>query len=180
MNTVTTECSVAHGIVSGRSVSVVDTPELTYFSSEELLTEIRRSVYLSSPGPHTFLIVFARIENLFSKEVLKYSIILFTHGDLLEGESVEKLIEESCILRDVVQRCGGRFHVFNNRDVNNRDQVNDLLKKIDTIIEQNGGGHYSNQMFEDAQRFRREKEEETERGRGEAERGRGETTAKKR
>jgi len=53
-----------------------------------------------------------------------------------------------------------------NKDVNNRDQVNDLLKKIDTMIEQNRGGHYSNQMFEDAQRFRREEEEQ----RGEEER----------
>ncbi len=34
-----------------------------------------------------------------------------------------------------------------------REQVNDLLQKIDKMIEQNGG-YYSNQMFEDAYRFR--------------------------
>ncbi|XP_067226465.1 GTPase IMAP family member 9-like [Chanodichthys erythropterus] len=175
VNSVTRKCSEAHTTVSGRSVSVVDTPGFfdTQMKPEELMTEIARSVYISSPGPHAFLIVFPvnnrftdqeqqilqMIEMLFGQEVLKYSIILFTHGDLLEEQTVEKLIKENSALRYLVDQCGGRFHVFNNRDKNNRDQVNDLLQKIDTMIEQNGGGHYSNQMFEDAQRFRQEEEE---------------------
>ncbi len=179
MSSVTCECSEAHATVSGRSVSVVDTPGLfdTQKKPEELMMEIARSVYISSPGPHAFLIVFPvnirfteheqqiadQVEILFGKGVLKYSIILFTHGDLLEGESVEKLIEQNCRLRDLVQQCGGRYHVFNNKGLNNREQVNDLLQKIDSMIEQNGGGHYSNQMYEDAQRFRQEEEERRQR-----------------
>ncbi|ROL48081.1 GTPase IMAP family member 7 [Anabarilius grahami] len=176
---VTCECSKQHVVVSGRSVSVVDTPGLfhTEMNPEELMTEIGRSVYLSSPGPHTFLIVFhvnnrcteheqqipQMIEMMFGQEVLKYSIILLNYGDWLEGETVEELIEENCGLRDLADQCGGRYHVFNNKDQNNREQVNDLLQKIDTMIEQNGGGHYSNEMFEDAERFRREEEERRER-----------------
>ncbi|XP_039507731.1 GTPase IMAP family member 7-like [Pimephales promelas] len=179
MRSVTRECSVAHATVSGRSVSVVDTP--TFFDTEmmpeELMTEIAKSVYISRPGPHAFLIVFPvnmrfteheqqipqQIEMLFGDEVLKYSIILFTHGDLLRGKPMEKLIEENSRLRDLVDQCGGRFHIFNNRDLNNRKQVKDLLKKIDTMIEQNGGGHYSNQMYEDAQRLRQREEEQRQR-----------------
>ncbi|XP_056308982.1 GTPase IMAP family member 9-like [Danio aesculapii] len=176
MNSVTSECSAAQATVSGRSVSVGDTPGLfdTKMNPEELMMEIARSVYISRPGPHAFLIVFPvnmrfteheqqiaqKIELMFGEEVLKYSIILFTHGDLLDGESVEKLIEENCRLRSLVQQCGGRYQLFNNRDVNNRQQVEELLQKIDSMIEQNGGAHYSNQMYEDAQRFRREEEEE--------------------
>ncbi|XP_067311109.1 GTPase IMAP family member 8-like [Pseudorasbora parva] len=175
-SSVTPECSDAHATVSGRSVSVVDTPGLfdTEIKLEDLMTEIAKSVYISSPGPHAFLIVFPVnmrfteqeqkipqiIEMMFGQEVLKYSIILFTHGDLLEGQTVEELIQENCRLRDLVDQCGGRFHVFNNKAQNNREQVKDLLQKIDSMIEQNGGGHYSNQMFEDAQRFRREEEEQ--------------------
>ncbi len=178
-SSVTSECSEAHATVSGRSVSVVDTPGFfdTKMKIKELMMEIARSVYISSPGPHTFLIVFPVnmrfteheqqipqiIEMMFGQEVLKYSFILFTHGDQLEGESVEKLIEQNSRLRDLVQKCGGRYHVFNNKDLNNREQVNDLLQKIDSMIEQNGGGHYSNLMFEDAQRFRREEEEQRQR-----------------
>ncbi|XP_051745117.1 cytolytic toxin-alpha-like [Ctenopharyngodon idella] len=174
-NSVTCECSDAHTTVSGRSVSVVDTPPFfdTHMFSVELMMKIGRSVYISSPGPHAFLIVFPvnvrfteedqqipqMMEVMFGEEVLKYSIILFTHEDQLGGESVEKLIEWNSDLRHLVDQCGGRYHVFNNKDQRYREQVNDLLQKIDTMIEQNGGGHYSTEMFEDAQRFRREEEE---------------------
>ncbi|XP_048027530.1 uncharacterized protein LOC125255962 [Megalobrama amblycephala] len=169
-SSITRECSEAHGTVSGRSVSVVDTPGYfdTKMKPEELMTEIARSVYISSPGPHTFLIVFPvnmrfteqeqqipqMIEMMFGEEVLNYSIILFTHGDMLEDETVERIIECNSRLRDLVGQCGGRYHIFNNRDLNNREQVNDLLQKIDTMIEQNGGGHYSNQILEEVQRKR--------------------------
>ncbi len=173
MNSVSSESSVKHATVSHRSVSVVDTPGFfdTHMKQKELVMEIARSVYLSSPGPHAFLIVLRvndryteqeqqipqMIEMMFGEEVLKYSIILFTHGDLLKEKSSEKLIEESTALRHVVQQCGGRFHVFNNTDERNRQQVNDLLQKIDTMIEQNRG-HYSNEMYEDALRFRQAEE----------------------
>ncbi|ROL42759.1 GTPase IMAP family member 8 [Anabarilius grahami] len=174
-SSVTSECSVKHATVSDRSVSVVDTPGFfdTSIKPEEIEMEIARSVYESSPGPHAFLIVLRvidrftkqeqqipqMIEMMFGQEVLKYSIILFTNGDQLEDETIEELINNNNKLKDLVGHCGGRYHVLNNRDQKNRDQVNDLLQKIDTMIEQNGGGHYSNQMFEDALRFRREEEE---------------------
>ncbi|XP_067219756.1 GTPase IMAP family member 9-like [Chanodichthys erythropterus] len=169
---VTRECSEAHATVSGRSVSVVDTPGFfhTEIKTEELAVEVERCVYLSSPGPHAFLIVFPvimrftemeqqipqEIEMMFGEEVLKYSIILFTHGDRID-KPIAELIRGNSRLRDLVDQCGGRFHVFNNEDQNNREQVNDLQQKIDTMIEQNGGGHYSNQMFEDTERRREEK-----------------------
>ncbi|XP_073799831.1 GTPase IMAP family member 8 isoform X2 [Danio rerio] len=183
-SSVTSECSVMHSTVSGRSVSVVDTPGFlhTQMRPEELMTEIGRCVCLSSPGAHAFLIVFPVImrfteheqqipqmmETNFGQELFKYSILLFTHGDLLYRESVEELIENNGGLRCLVDQCGGRYHVFNNRDVNNREQVEDLLQKIDSMIQQNGGGHYTNQMFEDAQRLKRIKEER--RGREEEQR----------
>ncbi len=176
MTSVTRQSSEAHATVSGRSVSVVDTPGFfdTKMKHQDLSEEIGKSVYLSSPGPHAFLIVLRLderfteveqqipqiIEMLFGEEVLKYSIILFTHGDDLEGELIEEVINESDDLRDLVDRCGGRFHVFNNKEIKNNKQVNDLLQKIDTMIESNGGGHYSNEMYEDAHRFRQEEEEQ--------------------
>ncbi|XP_058624160.1 GTPase IMAP family member 9-like [Onychostoma macrolepis] len=179
MDSVTSECSEKHGIVSGRSVSVVDTPGLfdTQLTHKEIMMEIAKSVYLSSPGPHAFLIVFPVnmrfteheqqipqvIELMFGQEVLKYSIILFTHGDLLKGKPIEELVNKNAKLRHLVQQCGGRFSVFNNEDENNREQNTDLLQKIDTMIEQNDG-YYSNQMYEDAHRFRQmEKRGERER-----------------
>ncbi|RXN24089.1 GTPase IMAP family member 8-like protein [Labeo rohita] len=98
------------------------------------------------------------IEVLFGEEVLKYSIILFTHVDQLKEKSVKKLINDNENLRYLVKQCGGRYHLFNNIDENNIEQVNDLLQKIDRMIKKNGGGYYSNGMFEDALRFRQEME----------------------
>ncbi|XP_026076592.1 immune-associated nucleotide-binding protein 8-like isoform X2 [Carassius auratus] len=177
LNSVTFQCSVNHATFSGRYVSVVDTPGLFDTRDEEntdeqVKKEIARSVYMSSPGPHAFLIVFRvidrfteheqqipqMIEMMFGQEVLKYSIILFTHGDQLKGKSIENLIKGNNRMRHLVQECGGRFHVFNNEDQNNREQVTDLLEKIDTMIEKNGG-YYSNQMYEDALRYRQREEE---------------------
>lgn len=174
-NSVTQKCSENHTTVSEREVSVVDTPGLfdTKVKNVEIMKEIARTIYLSSPGPHAFLIVlraidrfteqeqhiYDLIEIMFGEEVSKYAIILFTRGDELEGESMETLINENCALRQIVQGCGERYHVFDNKQKNNRQQVSDLLQKIDTMIEQNGGGHYSNEMFEDAQRFRQEEEQ---------------------
>ncbi|XP_059409002.1 GTPase IMAP family member 8-like [Carassius carassius] len=175
MNSVTRGCSEKHATVSGRSVSVVDTPGFfdTEMNPEELMTEIAQSFYLSSPGPHAFIIVFRvidrfteqeqqipqQIEIMFGQDVLKYSIILFTHGDLLKGQHIENLTDENCAFRHLLEQCGGRYHVFNNEYQNNSKQVDELLQKIDSLIEQNGGEHYSNQMFEDAQRYRQEEEE---------------------
>ncbi|XP_067219768.1 GTPase IMAP family member 8-like [Chanodichthys erythropterus] len=171
------KCSYARATVSGRSVSVVDTPGLfdSLMNPDELMKEIARSVHLSSPGPHAFFIVFPvnmmiteedqqilqMIEMLFGERVLKYSIILFTHGDLLEEETVEDLIEENSALRDLVDQCGGRYHILDNKNKRKRKQVNDLLQKIDTMIEQNGGGHYSNQISDsDKEEKKRQRKEE--------------------
>ncbi|XP_072530482.1 GTPase IMAP family member 4-like, partial [Salminus brasiliensis] len=175
MKAVTAVSAVKTGSVAGREVSVVDTPGLfdTGIDPEELMKEIVRSVYLSSPGPHALLIVLPltrrftaqeqemiqQIKLLFGEEVTQYAVLLFTNGDQLEGKSIEELIKESSALRELVQQCGGRYHVFNNKDHENAEQVTELLEKIDRMVEQNGGSCYSNQMFEEAERCRREEEE---------------------
>ncbi|KAL1277417.1 hypothetical protein QQF64_024090 [Cirrhinus molitorella] len=86
----------------------------TKMKPEMLMEEIGRSVYLSSPGPHAFLIVIRvtdrfteqeeeeisqQMEMTFGQEVLKYSIIHFTHGDWLKEESIETIMERFPALR---------------------------------------------------------------------------------
>ncbi|KAI2647654.1 GTPase IMAP family member 9 [Labeo rohita] len=170
-NSITCKSIEKQAIVSGKNVSVIDTPGFfdTQIEPQQFMIEIARSVYLSCPGPHAFLIVIPLnnrftdqeveipqiIELLFGEDVLKYSIVLFTHVDQLKEKS---LIDDNENLRDLVEQCGGRYHLFNNIDENNIEQVNDLLQKIDRMIKKNGGGYYSNGMFEDALRFRQELE----------------------
>ncbi|XP_056615430.1 GTPase IMAP family member 8-like [Triplophysa dalaica] len=170
---VTTECIEKKGIILDRKVSVIDTPGVfdTEIKGEDLMKEIAKSIYISSPGPHAFLIVFPvnirftdqekqiiqLIEMLFGEDVSKYSIILFTYGDLLK-HPIDEIIKKSSRLRHLVQQCGNRYYVFNNEDQNNKKQVNDLLQMIDRMIEENGGGYYSNEMYEDALKFKQEQD----------------------
>nr|XP_009297299.1 GTPase IMAP family member 8-like [Danio rerio] len=169
-NSVTKQSEKLSSVVAGRDVSVIDTPGFFDLNVKPgiISKEIGRSIHLCSPGPHAFLYVISlserftkadesvvvNIEKLFGKGMLKYTIPVFTHGDQLEGESVEDLITQNETLSKIVQRCGGVYHIMNNKDPRNRKQVNDLLQKIDRIIDENGGSCYSNKMFSDGLRLK--------------------------
>ncbi|XP_033969497.1 GTPase IMAP family member 4-like [Trematomus bernacchii] len=85
--------------------------------------------------------------------------VLFTHGDLLKGKPIEEFLKESEELQELVDRCNGQCHVFNN-EVKDRSQVRELLDKIRNITEKNGGDHYTTEMFQESER---ELEEEKQR-----------------
>ncbi|XP_064815201.1 GTPase IMAP family member 9-like [Oncorhynchus masou masou] len=135
------------------------------------------SIYESSPGTHAFLIVLRvndrfteqekqaieTLESVFGSGLTKHSIILFTHGDALEGNGLEKLIGGNRDLSRLVEQCGGRYHVLNNKARGNRAQVTKLMEKIDRIVEDNGGTCYTNEMFEEADRIKKEEEERIQR-----------------
>ncbi|XP_041713958.1 GTPase IMAP family member 9-like [Coregonus clupeaformis] len=159
---VTREC-VKHGTtIAGREVSVIDTPGFldTNLSKDELQQEIGKFIILTLPGPHVFLVVMTLsrytpedklivewVKNTFGEEASKYTMVLFTHGDDLD-KSVEEFIGKSEDLSQFVSSCDGRYHVFNNKEQNDFKQVEELLKKIDEMVRDNGGAHYSNEMFQ--------------------------------
>ncbi|KAI4795636.1 hypothetical protein KUCAC02_029749 [Chaenocephalus aceratus] len=128
---------------------------------EELEKKIRGK---ASPGPHVFLIVIRlgrftdeekqtvqKIQEIFGEEADRYSMVLFTHRDQLEDQTIEVLLKESEDLQELVGKCNGQYHVFNNKE-KDRSQVRELLDKIRKIKEKNGGSHYTNDMFQIAER----------------------------
>ncbi|TNN47531.1 GTPase IMAP family member 7 [Liparis tanakae] len=155
-------------LVGRRSLSLIDTPG--FFdpcrSEEAMLPEMLRCSAECAPGPHVFLIVFkvekfiehnkdvvAKMCQYFPKNALKYGVIVFTHGDQLqEGTTLERYIEESGDLGDLVKKCGGRCHVVDSRywtgddapaDRSNRIHVAALLRTVERLVEENKGGFYS-------------------------------------
>ncbi|CAI5641977.1 unnamed protein product [Oreochromis niloticus] len=178
----TEECSKGKVKVDGQQVAVIDTPGLfdTRFDKERTTKNICQCISYASPGPHIFLVVVRlgrfteeekqtvqNIQKIFGHAADKYSMVLFTHGDQLEDTTMEEFLEESPDLQELVARCNGQYHVFNNK-LKERSQVTELIQKIREIVHKNGGSHYTNEMFQEAeraiqeekQRILREKEEE--------------------
>ncbi|XP_005754901.1 GTPase IMAP family member 8-like [Pundamilia nyererei] len=159
---VSTETVSERAEVERRRVTVVDTPGFTdeALTPEQLYLQIMRSLVEASPGPHAFVVVvriskmsaadiklFELLPTLFGSDASKYIMVLFTHGDKLRGQSMDDLIWSNRAVSEFVSRCGGRFCVFDNTKRGNRRQVREFLRRVDDMVEANGGGHCTSDMF---------------------------------
>ncbi|XP_050961120.1 GTPase IMAP family member 7-like [Labeo rohita] len=172
MRSITVTCEKANANLFGRNILIIDTPGLfdTSLSEQELKTELENCVYMSAPGPHAFLLVirldvrFTKeekdavkwIQENFGQDASQYIIILFTHADVLQGNSLDEFIKENQDLQDLTKKIP--YHSFNNENRQNQDQVKELLKKIEQMVERHNGAHYTNGMYAKAQRKIREQE----------------------
>uniref|UniRef100_A0A3Q2FZK2 GTPase IMAP family member 4-like n=1 Tax=Cyprinodon variegatus TaxID=28743 RepID=A0A3Q2FZK2_CYPVA len=174
----TSECSKQREEVFNWMVSVVDTPGLfdTYQPEETVKREISKCINMSTPGPHAILLVIKvgpltaeerdavlKVENIFGKEVWKYTMILFTHGDAIESEFDEMLKDAGPHLKEILEKAGNRYHVFNNLRANDRGQVLSLLEKVEEMVNDTGGQFYSNDTYEKAVTMLDEREAELKR-----------------
>ncbi|XP_034547370.1 GTPase IMAP family member 8-like [Notolabrus celidotus] len=167
---VTKCCQKEDSEVDGRPVAVVDTPGLfdNNLSHGDVHEEMINSISLLAPGPHVFLLVLQigrltpeeketlkLIKEGFGKDAEKFTIILLTGGDSLEEDelSIEEYVAKKCddSFKKLISDCGGRYHVFNNREKQNRTQVSELMAKIDTMVKTNGGSCYTNEMLQEAE-----------------------------
>lgn len=160
-SSVTSECKKKKADVGGRKVAVIDTPGLfdTTLSNEDVLKRITMYIGLSSPGPHAFLVVLQlgrfteeeketvrMIQETFGEDASKFIMVPFTHGDRLKKQTIQEFLSKSEDLKNIIQKCNGRYHVFNN-NAEDSSQVSQLLDKIEKMIEENGGSHYTTEMF---------------------------------
>uniref|UniRef100_A0A3B3WZ23 AIG1-type G domain-containing protein n=1 Tax=Poecilia mexicana TaxID=48701 RepID=A0A3B3WZ23_9TELE len=164
---VTKRCQREKGEVDGRSVVVVDTPGLfgNTLTPNQVDEELLKCISLLAPGPHVFLLVlqvgrFTEEENKTLKLIKKnfgvdsenFTIILFTRGDDLEYEdkSIEDEGRDESFMK-VINDCGGGYHVFNNYDKQNRSQTNELIQKINKMVEKNKGKCFTSEALQEAE-----------------------------
>ncbi|XP_026018527.1 uncharacterized protein LOC113019194 isoform X2 [Astatotilapia calliptera] len=172
-NSGTMKCQTETKTVSGRSITLIDTPGFfdTGRSEEDLKPEIMSCMTECAPGPHAFLIVLrvdkfteheqavvTKIVQYFSDEALKYAVVVFTHGDQLKKKmKIEDFVSQNKNLSDLVSKCDGRCHVFDNKHWNNNQpnnyrsnqfQVEELLKTIEKVVVEKNGGYYTNKMLQ--------------------------------
>ncbi|XP_062394002.1 uncharacterized protein LOC134082355 isoform X2 [Sardina pilchardus] len=154
----TAECVKREGETAGRRITVVEAPgwwgNYTLEKTPERdKREIVLSVSLCPPGPHALLLLidvswsFTETHirlvqehmELLGERVWSHTIVLFTYGDCLGDTSIEQHIESGGeALQWVVEKCGNRYHVVDNKK---RDggQVTELLEKIEEMVAGNKG-----------------------------------------
>ncbi|XP_030286078.1 GTPase IMAP family member 4-like [Sparus aurata] len=163
---VTVDCFKHECVIDGQQIAVIDTPGLcdNRYDETKTVKEVSQCNCLAAPGPHVFLVVISvgrftleekqtvqKIQEIFGQDADRYSMVLFTRGDDLDETTIEKFIEGNHDLQDLVARCNNQYHVFNNK-LKDRSQVNELLQKIRNVAQKNGGSHYTNEMFQEAER----------------------------
>ncbi|ROL46833.1 GTPase IMAP family member 5 [Anabarilius grahami] len=160
LNSTTKSCQKHTTEVSNRRVTVVDTPTLFTTLDVDLSMELKRGLNMCSSGFHAILLVFSLhtftqqdvdvvsfFKQKFGKKAMKHTFVLFTHGDRLQNKSLDQLIRENTELFKLIQECEGRFHLLNNNDLKNREQVIKLLMKIEQMVSENENSCYTLQMF---------------------------------
>ncbi|XP_058627039.1 uncharacterized protein LOC131537537 [Onychostoma macrolepis] len=80
-------------------------------------------------------IIMEWIQENIGEDAAHYTIILFTHVDLLRETLLEEHNKYSPDLQAFTESFGSRYHSFNNEDTENRSQVTELLEKIEKMAE---------------------------------------------
>uniref|UniRef100_A0AAR2LTP1 AIG1-type G domain-containing protein n=1 Tax=Pygocentrus nattereri TaxID=42514 RepID=A0AAR2LTP1_PYGNA len=151
------QCVKRQREVAGRHITVVEAPGWKFNESEfssEVLKNIMFSLHVCIPGPHALLLVIClkfgfkgkQLKTIkgylkhLSERVWSHTIVLFTHGDCLGDTPIEQHIEsEGEDLQWLVEKCGNRYHVLNNKNRSDDTQVTELLEKIEEMVAANSG-----------------------------------------
>ncbi|XP_050405238.2 GTPase IMAP family member 4 [Patella vulgata] len=161
----------------GKKLVVIDTPGIfdTRKSNLETSKEVIRCIGLSSPGPHVFIFVLKigrftleeaettqHLIDLFGEDVVNYVIIVFTGKDSLDydGMTIQEHLQHCPQeLQSLVAQCNGRIATINNRAPPPAlaMDVKAILDLMTQTVRQNGGGYYTGEMFEGAERAYQEK-----------------------
>ncbi|KAG7262656.1 hypothetical protein CRUP_001496 [Coryphaenoides rupestris] len=162
------------GTLAGRRVCVVNGPNIYTkdLSEAKRQTELKRSKCLSSPGPHALLVAFdlksispndtqtpGVVAQRFGVGCLHRCMVLLAYDGSMEGAALEdRVLRGDWHLRELVQKFGGRYHVFSKNWRDGRHQQ-ELLQKVEWLVASGGGGFFSSRTFQRAEASVRKEEE---------------------
>ncbi|XP_039518400.1 GTPase IMAP family member 4-like [Pimephales promelas] len=176
-SSVTKECWKETGEVADHQLELVDCPGIfdTSLSEREFMKEIRKCINMTAPGPHAIILVIQvgpftqeerrsveKIRTVFGEEADKHTLILFTHGDELTEPIDQILSVAGPELNKLVESYGGRYHVFDNKKIDNREQVLEFLDKVDDMLSKNEDKYYTSDMFQRVEEMLKEKKKDLE------------------
>ncbi|XP_059204071.1 GTPase IMAP family member 8 [Centropristis striata] len=133
----TSSCSEKQGKISGRTVAVLDTPGSFSVTSDLLVAScaILLVVNVSSSFKHAHMEALEKQLEGGGSQTWSRAVVLFSFGDWLGDTSVEQRIEsEGEPLRRLLEKCGNRYHVLDNKHSDNAAQVNELIELIDEML----------------------------------------------
>lgn len=160
---VTKTCQKGKEKVADQDVVVVDTPGLFpgpgAAGQEAQLEKIKSCVSSCKDGNTILVLVFQLgrftqqdeevvelLETVFGKVVLKYTILLFTRREDLEGYSIEQYVRnvKNNALKKIVKKCEERVYAFNNNETGQarKDQALKLLSMANELIQRRGRKGY--------------------------------------
>ncbi|KAL7881312.1 hypothetical protein AOLI_G00081600 [Acnodon oligacanthus] len=165
--------------VAGRSVVVTDTPGWDKLRAEDTPARIRAEILGSishcAPGPHAFLLVIPTgdfseqqrqgAENMLATvgaAVWRHTIVLLTWGAELGPKAIREFLEIQPALKALVEKCGGRVYVLDNKSWTDKPQTDELFRRVEELVEENSGVHFStdaNYMYSKLETHRKELEE---------------------
>ncbi|XP_058616974.1 GTPase IMAP family member 9-like [Onychostoma macrolepis] len=182
-SSVTRVCKSHTGSVHNRSVTVIDTPDFRFSTHTDFDSdsELKRALELCSAGAHVILLFLplstfteqemefiSWFEQKFGAEALRFTLVLFTHADQRHMRSLGEMIRANPQLSAFIERCGQRYHEFNIKAPANRQQVTELMEKIDRLVSENRNSCYTLEVMLETER-RREEEKRAEEERRERE-----------
>ncbi|KAF4118164.1 GTPase IMAP family member 8-like isoform X2 [Onychostoma macrolepis] len=157
----TTETELQRGRVEDRNISIIDTPGFfnTHLTDEEMRKQMMKSLYLSDPGPHVFLLVIRldrfiedvvktvkKIYEHFGKDTFMFTMVLFTGREAMsKREWIEFRLDRKT--RELLSFCEEKCHVIIHKNKKDRKQIASLIENIDEVVRKNGREHYVKEVY---------------------------------
>uniref|UniRef100_A0A3Q4B974 AIG1-type G domain-containing protein n=1 Tax=Mola mola TaxID=94237 RepID=A0A3Q4B974_MOLML len=161
------------GELAGRRVTVINGPNIydKDISQPKRKMELRRSKCLCIPGPHAFLVAFdierispneMRAHKLmrgrFGQHCLRHCMVLLAYEGNVDRGALENRVQKTdWQLRELIEKFGGRFHLF-SKNWRDRSLERELLQKIEWMVASLGGGYFSSNTFQKAEESVRKEE----------------------